>query len=145
MNFVGELGKSKKIVAMKMSPISMMEDDTLSEYLMYTHMKAINNETVEDYGIPAVHYYYADWEGCTLLALSLLEPQYTQLIETPGIRLSDLDMLIVMREFVRISKYIHGNGVCHGDMSVNNMMFRRNQGFVIGRFGEAIRSIFTLY
>lgn len=117
----------------------MLEGDTLGEYLMYTYMKAINNVTVENYGVPAVHYYYADWEGCTLLALSLLEPEYTQIVTTPDIRLNDLDALIIMREFVRITKYIHSNGVCHGDVHMDNMMFRKNQGFIIGiSIGSAI-------
>lgn len=92
---------------MKISPISMLKGDPAAKYSMYTYMKSINNETVEDYGLPTVHYYYANLEGCTLLALTLLELQYTQFIQTPNIRLKDLDILIIIREFVRITKYLH--------------------------------------
>lgn len=109
-NFTGELGRNKKMVAMKISPILKIDDPRLSqeelfqfgkghivnEYRMYSYLKAINNATVEDYGIPAV-YYYGEWEDCYLLALTLLDSEFRY---NPGIVSKVLDVFITLREYV---------------------------------------------
>lgn len=65
----------------------------LNEYRMYSYLKAINNATIEDYGIPAV-YYYGEWEDCYLLALTLLDSEF------PFSNLMTVDVLITLREYV---------------------------------------------
>lgn len=109
-NFAGELGQNKKIVAMKISPTLQIESSCMSkhelleyrkghilnEYRMYSYLKAINNATVENYGIPAI-YYYGEWEDCTLLALTLLDSTFKC---NPDNSLRDIDIMITFREYV---------------------------------------------
>ncbi|XP_031631825.1 uncharacterized protein LOC116346059 isoform X2 [Contarinia nasturtii] len=46
-------------------------------------------------------------------------------------QLNTVDNLILCKEFVRISKYIHSYGIQHKDIASRNIMFRRNNGFII--------------
>lgn len=63
------------------------------EYKMYTCLDAINNSKVEAFGIPAV-YYYGQWKGHTLMAITLLDT------EPPNHQLNEADILILFLEFV---------------------------------------------
>lgn len=109
-NFAGELGRSKKVVAMKISPTLNINDPRLSpeeqlpfrkahivnEYRMYSYLKAINNSKSEAYGIPTV-YYYGEWEDCNLLALTLLDSEF---MYDSSINSKDIDVFITLREYV---------------------------------------------
>lgn len=67
------------------------------EYEAYTYLGAINNANVEKYGIPAV-YYYGKWEDYILMAITLLDSEYTA--RRFKRKLKDVDILILTREFV---------------------------------------------
>lgn len=68
--------------------------EVANEYKMYTYLNAINNSTVESYGVPAV-YYYGTWYDYILMAITLLDPKFNN-----NYRFYDVDILIVFREFV---------------------------------------------
>lgn len=89
------------MVAMKISPICMLESLTVNEYDLYTYMKAVDNATVENYGIPAV-YYYGVWENCTMLAITLLQSSLSNIINASGLQLTDIDIFILFREYVSV-------------------------------------------
>lgn len=139
-------------------------DAAETEYKMYTYLNAINNSDIEMCGIPSV-YYYGQWEDHILMAITLLDSPVTFPSEFDSI--NELDVLIIFREFVsrtkiaytsesqssliiylnllflmkvRISKYIHSRGVFQNDIKLENMMFRRNQGFIIGNLKPFARS-----
>lgn len=147
-HFAGFLRPIKKDVAMKFTR-SDDNEDIANEYKMYTYLNAINNSTVESYGIPSV-YFYGSWRDYVLMAISLIDPNFNN-----NYRFYDVDILIVFREFVshtvsptqiyiflkflliiclqlRISKYIHSRGIHHNDISLSNFMFRRDRGFIVG-------------
>lgn len=64
---------------------------------MYTYLNAINNETVERYGIPSV-YYYGVWNNHYLMAITLLDSEFKRHADAG--KLNELDLLIICREFV---------------------------------------------
>ncbi|XP_031628619.1 uncharacterized protein LOC116344287 [Contarinia nasturtii] len=130
VTYLGKMLRTDKVVAMKFSPT--FKEDIENEYAMYTYLGAINNSTVENYGIPTV-YYYGKWEDCSMIAITPLDPQFNQIEENPEKRssLTDVDIFIICREYVRISKFIHSRGVCHCDSHLGNIMFRGNKGFII--------------
>lgn len=86
----------KKMVAMKFTP-EENKDNALKEYEMYTYLGAINNASTETCGIPSV-YYYGQWNGCYLMAITLLDTESYQMRGPNGI--NQVDVLIVFREFV---------------------------------------------
>lgn len=102
-NIAGELvrGNRVKTVAMKFSPTLMMDEDIVNEYEMYTYLKAIDNETVESYGIPCV-YFYGEWENCTLIAITLLDSRFNEIYKAPQLRIKDIDIFIICRESVSL-------------------------------------------
>lgn len=109
------------------------------EYELYTCLRAINNATVEEYGIPSV-YYYGHWNDHILMAITFLDTE----IKTKSLKngqLNEADVLILFREFVRISKYIHGHGICHSDINEENIMFRKHQGFIIGEWKSLLKML----
>lgn len=148
------IGSSKEVmIAMKFTPEEDKEN-AKKEYEMYTYLDAINNASVEAYGIPSV-YYYGQWNDCYLMAITLLDTKSYKMYGPNGI--NHVDVLIVFREFVskfkvllmntiiknsnyhfylkvRITKYLHSHGVCHNDIKLDNIMFRNHQGFIIGKF-----------
>lgn len=67
------------------------------EYKMYTYLNAINNSTVELYGIPTV-YYYGTWNEYTLTAITLFE--YSVLSEHVLRAMGEVDLFIILKEFV---------------------------------------------
>lgn len=75
--------------------------DAEHEYEMYTYLNAINNTEIEAYGIPSVHY-YGQWNGCILIAITLLDPEFNKRFKVRDV--SEVDMLIMSREFV--SKFL---------------------------------------
>lgn len=89
------------MVAMKISPVYMLQSLTANEYDLYAYLKAIDNSTVENYGIPAV-YYYGVWNNCTMLAITLLQTPVSNIINAPGFRLTDVDTFILFREYVSL-------------------------------------------
>ncbi|XP_031627221.1 uncharacterized protein LOC116343347 [Contarinia nasturtii] len=131
VTYLGELIGSNKTVAMKFAPT--VENEIENEYEIYTYLGAIDNSTVENYGIPAVQY-YGKWEDCSMIAITPLDAKFNEIVKKcrkSGSTLRDIDILIICREYVRISKYIHSRGVCHCDSHLRNIMFRGNKGFVI--------------
>lgn len=104
IQFVGILhyGGVKTEVAMKYTP-SESSDMIIREYEMYSYLNAVNNESVEVYGIPAV-FYYGRWEDRNrekyhLLAITLLESEFAKIKNQ-----KDIDLLILVREFVSESQ-----------------------------------------
>lgn len=134
--YAGNLVQSNKIVAMKFVPSELAKVEIETEYTIYTYLNAIQNSTVEKYGIPAV-YHYGKWKEFTMLGVTLLDSQFTRLymhiLDTPGLAMSYIDILIVFREFVKVTKYMHSHGVCHNDIKRDNMMFRKNNLFLFGK------------
>lgn len=67
------------------------------EFKIYSYLNAINNDTVEEYGVPAV-FYYGRWDDYILMAITLLDPEFNKNFED---RLFDeADALIVIQQFV---------------------------------------------
>lgn len=78
-----------------------MKHNAESEYRFYTYLDAINNTSVEAFGIPSV-YYFGQWNGYFLMAITFLETE----LETKSMengQLTDADVLIIFREFVSVS------------------------------------------
>lgn len=153
LNFVGELIKRNKTVAMKITPEMVIELFNMNEYEYYSYMNAINDTTAENYGIPTV-YYFGSWEKYSMLAITLLGSSVDKQIHKPGFKTTDVDYFIMFREYVsiitkkcdwsvqyqlfsgvkvRISKYIHSCGVCQDDVHLRNMVFQKHQVFLIGQ------------
>lgn len=94
--FIGTLRESNKEVAMKVTP----PNDRLGakyEYVIYSYLGAINNSAIEAYGIPSV-YYYGRWNGCYLLAITLLDSKFNERWKLRYV--NQVDILIISREFV---------------------------------------------
>lgn len=132
INFLGKLIRGNRTVAMKISPTQLHKERIMEEYTMYTYLKAIENSTVETYGIPAV-YYYGEWKDYTLIGLTLLDPQFTEMANDSQSKKYYIDILIIFRELVMATKYMHSHGICHGDIKLDNIMFRKNRGFLFGK------------
>lgn len=105
MHFIGELRTSVspkkqvptiKEVAMKFTP-SKFEKSALDEYEIYTYLNAINNTSVEMYGIPSV-YYFGRWNDYVLMAITLLDTKFDKVFSSE--KIIELDVLIMFREFV---------------------------------------------
>lgn len=62
------------------------------EFEVYTYLESINQTDKEAYGIPTV-YYYGRWEGCVLMAITLLD-------KLKNYQMNSMDILIIFREFV---------------------------------------------
>lgn len=78
--------------------------DAKHEYEMYTYLYAINNTEIEAYGIPSVHY-YGRWDGCILIAIILLDPDFNERCIARDV--SEVDILIMSREYVSKSLVLH--------------------------------------
>ncbi|XP_031617422.1 uncharacterized protein LOC116337179 [Contarinia nasturtii] len=132
--YKGVLIKTNATVAMKFIPDA---DEVVAdaEFASYRTLGAYGNRSrnIEAYGVPKLHY-YGKWNGSTLLGISLLDSEFAK--RRVRARLTVGDFLILFRELVRISKYIHSRGICHGDLHTDNIMFRNNQGFVIDYEGS---------
>lgn len=106
MNFIGGLlipnahVSTIREVAMKFTP-SHDENFAIREYEMYTYLNAIDNETVEVYGIPSV-YYFGKWNNYVLMGISLLDTTSDRIFKTN--KINELDILIMFREFVSITE-----------------------------------------
>lgn len=99
MNHAGELLRNNKTVAMKFAPSSkgLIE----SEYVLYSYMGAIDNSTVENFGVSAV-FYYGKWQDLSMIAITPLDSQFSEIKANRKITLSDLDIFIICREYVSI-------------------------------------------
>lgn len=73
--------------------------DAAHEYVIYSYLNAINNTQVEVLGIPSV-YYYGRWNNCILLAITLLDSEFSAMTKKPKTKFNDFDILIIFREFV---------------------------------------------
>lgn len=67
------------------------------EYQMYSYLYAIDNATVEQYGVPSL-YYYGEWANFIVTA-------YTELEETVAVRVHsgtyyNYDILLLIQQFV---------------------------------------------
>lgn len=80
--------------------------DAEQEYEIYTCLGAIDDATVENFGIPAV-YYYSRWYGHVMIALTLLDPEFNSKFEK--CKLNDADIMILFREFVSFASIITSN------------------------------------
>lgn len=67
------------------------------EYEAYSYLNAINNTAVEQFGIPTV-YFYGAWSDYVMLAITLMDLEYRKMCALR--KLTDVDILIVAREFV---------------------------------------------
>lgn len=102
--FVGTLrtrSSTQVMVAMKFTP-EYNKHHAQEEYQMYTYLGAIQNSSVEAFGIPSV-YYYGQWQDLYLMAITLLDSQSYEMSGDDGI-VNQVDVLIVFREFVSRSK-----------------------------------------
>ncbi|XP_031622978.1 uncharacterized protein LOC116340563 [Contarinia nasturtii] len=125
--YKGTLRPNGREVAMKFTS-SEGKLEARREYEIYSYLDAINNTAIESKGIPSV-YYFGEWEDYTLMAITLLDPVFTKKINAKDI--DETDILIISREFVRITKYIHSRGIHHNDIKYGNIMFRKHQCFII--------------
>lgn len=94
--FIGTLRGSNKEVAMKVT-LPNYRIDAKHEYEIYSYLGAINNSAIEAYGIPSV-YYYGRWNGCYLLAITLLDSKFNERWKLSYV--NEVDILIISREFV---------------------------------------------
>lgn len=85
-----------KEVAMKFTP-PKFERSAINEYEIYTYLNAINNASVEMYGIPTV-YYFGKWNDYVLMAITLLDTKFDKIFASD--KIIELDVLIMFREFV---------------------------------------------
>lgn len=149
INVIGIWLPKNQEIAMKFTPGDLYLHAE-HEYAIYTWLGAVNNTKVEDFGIPSV-YFYGFWNNHALMAITLLDSECHKMFKTK--QYTEVDILIVFREFVscpsqslnsfeilikyllkvRTSKYIHSKGICHYDMTLDNIMFRKEQGFIIGK------------
>lgn len=100
--FVGKLlCPVEREVAIKFTSSNHKEEAEI-EYKMYTYLNAIDNEDVERYGIPSV-YYYDTWNDHILLAITLLDPEFTNRLKMDRIhKLNTIDILIIFKECVSL-------------------------------------------
>lgn len=95
--FISGILYPKKIeIAMKFT-LTVAGLDARHEYEIYSYLGAINNTKIEEYGLPCI-YYYGQWEGCQMIGMSLLHPEFNNRFK--GLTVNDLDVLILCREFV---------------------------------------------
>ncbi|XP_031633974.1 uncharacterized protein LOC116347519 [Contarinia nasturtii] len=85
---------TKMEVAMKFTPLNR-KGDADSEYEMYKYLNAVQNPSVELYGIPNV-YYYDTWQDYKLMAITLLESNFLEKTNATN----EVDLLIIFQQFV---------------------------------------------
>ncbi|XP_031635190.1 uncharacterized protein LOC116348350 [Contarinia nasturtii] len=127
LTYKGTLLTIDKEVAMKFISAEF-ENYAKNEHQAYKTLGAVNNTEKEVYGIPTL-YHFGRWKNYFVLAITLLDSEFER--RWKNCELTTMNKLIVFREMVRITKYIHSRGICHGDTRIDNIMFRRNQGFII--------------
>lgn len=90
---------------MKFTP-SIFRQEATKEYEMYTYLNAINDTSVEKYGIPSVHYFGVTTFGVrgdyVLMAITLFNSKCNVKPKTGPI--NEVDCLIVCRDIVSRSK-----------------------------------------
>lgn len=143
-------------VAMKFTPTEE-QFEAAKEYAVYAYLNAFNKTDVQNsFGIPSV-YYFGLWNDHVLMAITLLDTDCRR--KAIKNEINELDTIIIFREFVsetkvikiviliechflkvRITKYIHGHGVRHEDIKLDNIMFRGHQGFIIGIHFKSIQT-----
>lgn len=92
-------------IAMKFTMNSQRAKAT-REYEMYTYLNAINNQSVEAFGIGAIYYFGSCLNGKYIVTgMTLLDPEFSEHIKS-GEQFTDIDILIIFREFVsQTNKY----------------------------------------
>lgn len=90
----------KMEVAMKFTHIND-KNYAEKEYEIYSYLHAIDNPTVELYGIPSV-YYYGTWGDFIMMGITLLDSGLKN-AHRAGV-LNEADLLIVCKEFVSRKK-----------------------------------------
>lgn len=73
------------------------------EYEMFSYLHAINEPEVERYGIPAV-YYFGEWKELIMMGFSSLEYDLDKLVDSKQFFESDVNVLLVLRDFVSKKK-----------------------------------------
>lgn len=96
--YAGILLPINKVIVMKFTPVANKKAAD-EEYEMFSYLHAINNSEVEKYGIPAV-YYYGEWEELIMMGFSLLEYDLNELVVSEQFFESDVNALLVLRDFV---------------------------------------------
>lgn len=91
-----------KEIAMKFTPLAEKKAAD-EEYEMSSYLHAINNPEVEKYGIPAV-YYYGEWDQLIMTGFSLLDNDLVKLVDSKEFFESDVNVLLVLRNFVSKKK-----------------------------------------
>lgn len=130
------------------------------DYDVYARLRAISNSNVERFGIANV-YYFAQWEGYYVMAMTLLDSYLDQ--KMAGHAMNKLDIIIIAKQFVskisqnfgvhflrkkeniqtftplfnndskvKLLKYVHSCNVCLVDFRLERLMFRSNQIFMMG-------------
>lgn len=92
-------------VAMKFTPYNK-RSSAEREYKIYTYLNAIDNRTIEWYGIPSIHY-YGRWNNFIMMAMNLFDSEFHK--RTKRGTITELDLLILFQEFVSW-KFYSGNG-----------------------------------
>lgn len=83
-------------VAMKFSSPNRIRFSR-NEYEIYTYLEAIDNPSVEAYGIPAI-YYYGRHNNYALLAMTLLNSEFQDTVKAGT--MTESDVFVAFREFV---------------------------------------------
>lgn len=81
---------------MKFTHIDLKETAE-KEYKIYSYLNAINNSTVEAYGIPSI-YYYGTWKDHVMMAMTLLDAPLDKKMKQQ--QLNEVDLMIVFQQVV---------------------------------------------
>lgn len=96
-----------KEIVVKFTPLAEKKAAD-EEYEMFSYLHAINNPEVEKCGIPAV-YYYGEWEQLIMMGFSILENDLDKLVDSKQFFESDVNVLLVLRDFVSNKIQIYFN------------------------------------
>lgn len=94
--FAGTLLLNGMQVAMKFTPYNK-RSSAEREYRIYNYLNAIDNRTVERYGIPSIHY-YGRWDNFIMMAMNLFDSTFHKRVKNGTI--TPVDLLILFRGFV---------------------------------------------
>lgn len=93
---VGKWLPENKEVAIKFMPLTEKKNAE-HDYDVYAQLRAINNSNVERFGIANV-YYFAQWEGYYVMAMTLLDSYLDE--KMAGHAMNKMDILLFAKQFV---------------------------------------------